>query len=323
MSCREKKRIRQAAGSALFLAGLILLLSFTSYLVLPKNNLEAFGMTDVTANGILGEPDDSIDVLVLGDSEAFCHISPMEMWQRQGFTSYVCGTSSQYLYWSDTFLRQAFQNQKPKVVILETNAIYRDLSRKDTLVNRLENWFPVFRYHNRWKSIRSGGFLSPVEYTWTDDYKGFAYNNTVDPAVSTDHMTPTEEAASIQPLNQWMVHSMARFCQENGAVFLLVSTPSTLNWNYAKHNGVQQLADTLGVSYIDMNLMTQEIPIDWSTDTRDKGDHLNYAGAVKVSTWLGQYLQEQYQLPDHRQDEAYARWNQALERYRNGVGASS
>ena len=315
-----KKGIRKAAGSVVFLAGLCALLIFVSYLFLPKNNMAEFGMDEVTANGILGEKENSIDVLVVGDSESYSAISPMEMWAQQGFTSYVCGTSGQYLYLSDTFLKRAFEKQQPKVVILETDAIYRDVTFGGSFMNRLENLFSVFRYHNRWKSIGPGELFSSVEYTWTDDYKGYSYNAAVDAGKNEEHMNPTDHVAEIKELNEEYVAGMAQFCKDNGAVFLLVSTPSTVNWNYERHNGVQQLADKYGIPYIDLNLMKEEVPIDWTTDTRDKGDHLNHSGAVKVSAWLGKYLKEQYSLPDHRNDSAYAKWTEALDRYKKAVG---
>ena len=39
-----------------------------------------------------------------------------------------------------------------------------------------------------------------------------------------------------------------------------------------------------------------------------------------VLTEYGKYLKEQYSLPDHRNDSAYAKWNEALDRYKKAVG---
>ena len=83
-----------------------------------------------------------------------------------------------------------------------------------------------------------------------------------------------------------------------------------------RHNRVQKLADKLGATYIDMNLLADEIPIDWSVDSYDAGDHLNYTGAVKATAYLGKYLSEAG-LPDRRSDEALAaEWNENLEEFR-------
>ena len=46
---------------------------------------------------------------------------------------------------------------------------------------------------------------------------------------------------------------------------------------YAKDNSL---------TYIDMNLMLDELGIDWSLDSLDKGDHLNLSGAYKFQIIL-------------------------------------
>ena len=48
---------------------------------------------------------------------------------------------------------------------------------------------------------------------------------------------------------------------------------------------------------------------------RDKGDHLNASGAERVSIYLAAYLKENYDLPDHRGEEAYASYTQMEKQY--------
>jgi len=57
---------------------------YGSRIVEPKDNLGQFGMKDVSANGILSERKDSIDVLFLGDSLVYSSISPMAMYEKEG-----------------------------------------------------------------------------------------------------------------------------------------------------------------------------------------------------------------------------------------------
>ena len=68
------------------------------------------------------------------------------------------------------------------------------------------------------------------------------------------------------------------------------------------------LLDDLGIDFIDMNLLTEEIPIDWNHDTRDKGDHLNYKGACKVTTYLASYLNNTGLFTSHKEDPEFSDW---------------
>lgn len=102
-----------------------------------------------------------------------------------------------------------------------------------------------------------------------------------------------------------------------------MSAPTVANWDMAKHNGIQAFADELGVEYLDLNLLNNAVGIDWSTDTRDKGDHVNLAGAIKVTRYVGWYLSKRYHLPDRRKDEAYASWNDSLKRYKKYLASLS
>lgn len=305
-----KKKILSCLG---FLGILAVILAGLSHLFRPKNNREDFGMGEMKANGILTEAENSIDVVAVGDSECALAVSPMVLWQEEGITSYNCGTTGQYLYEAYSYLRQAFRRQEIQVVLLETNMIFRECEAEDWLFSKAEDWLPVLRYHDRWKSLRAED-LGPVAYTWTDDYKGWLLYRQAEPYCGGEYMIPTEDEKWVSDVNQACLAEIVSLCDREGASLILVSTPSPVNWNYESHNAVQTLADRWDIPYLDLNL-TEEINIDWQTETKDGGDHMNCFGAAKVSSWLASYLAGEYDLPDHRDDGAYAGWDQALAVY--------
>lgn len=302
-----------------FTLGLAVLFTVTSLVFSPKSNSPSSGMEEVSANGILGEKENTIDALIIGDSESYSSISPLHIWGQTGYTSYVCGSAGQTLDYSETLLSRALETQNPKYVFLETDAIYRDLSAQNVMLSSLTGQFDVFRYHNRWKTLSLSDFVQQINFSWTDKYKGFILNNTSVPSKAVNHMKRTNAIQQISAINSQYVERIKSICDENGIKLVLLSTPSTVNWNYERHNGVQQLADDLGCEYIDLNLKNNTLKIDWETDTRDAGDHLNYKGAVKVSDYLAEYLKSSRKLSDHRGDKLYELWAEANKAYETEV----
>lgn len=302
-----------------FLLILLALMGLVSFGFAPKNNTPEGDIDNVKANGILGEKSDSIDVLIVGDSESYTAVTPMQMWNEQGFTSYICGTSAQKLPFTLQFIERGFRSQSPKVVVLETNEIFRKYSLSDYILSRTENYLPIFSFHDRWKTMKWSELFSKASFTWTDTFKGYRYNTEIQEADTSSYMKYTDAIQEIPSSNLKCLKQIQKICEDNNAKLLLVSIPSTRNWNYKRHNAIQKYAEENGLAYIDMNLMNEEISIDWKKDTRDKGDHLNYYGAVKVSGYLGKYLKEEYKLSDHRNDKEYARWNADYEKYRMSV----
>lgn len=286
-----------------------------------ENNQKEFGQVSEAANGIFGEPGRSLDAIFIGDSEAYSSFSPLQMWEEHGFTSYVSATSGQRLTYGYRLLEKALRSQKPKVVVFETNSIYSPIKPDDAVLSLFQNKLPVFEYHDRWKSLDAQDFLGKPSATWSDPLKGFVVNRGVNPADAVNHMTPSSEALPVDVANRQYITAMVEACRANGATPVFVSTPSTVNWNTAKHNGMSELARELGVDYYDLNEGPDKVPIDWSTDTHDKGDHLNFDGATKVSAYMGKLLSEKYGLPDHRSDSAFDRWNASLERYKQQIAS--
>ena len=307
-------KIKRLLGNAIFLLGLLLLINLASIIFQPQNNSAAAGMEDITANGILGEPEQTIDVLFLSDSVGYCSIIPLQIWRDYGITSYVCGTPAQPLYYSVEFFEKALKTQSPKVVVLETMPIFKEFEERDAFKNKIEQYFPIFRYHDRWKNTES--FFSQemtlnIDYDYIVPDKGYRCFTTVDEPVSDGQFEMIPDVAWISEECKEAVAEIKKICDSNGARLVLFGAPNVFTWSPDRYNAVAYLAMDLGVPYYEMNFMREDVPIDWNTDAFDNGEHLNVWGAQKVTAFLGEYLNDLGIFEDKRTNKEYEVWNEA------------
>lgn len=214
-------------------------------------------------------------------------------------------------------LKTALKTQSPKVVILETNTLfrYRGIVKgaKASLSASFKYYFPLFRYHNGWKLP----FLE--EAASEEEYKGFPIRSTVRSYDGGKYMNKTKDKEEISTFVQIYMDKILEICKKEGIELILVSAPSPKNYNYKRHNAIVDYAKEKGITYLNLNLKQDELQMNWQTDSLDKGDHLNVSGAHKVTEYLGNYLKEHYDLKDHRTQETYQDWNMEAIEYNEKV----
>ncbi len=304
-------------GSVLSLIAIsLLLLLGLSVFFQPKDTSEEAGMIDASAHAIMAEPTGTIDVLFIGDSEAYSSISPLQLWGEHGITSYVCSAASIRLPYANQLLQSATQDQQPDVVVFETNMFFTVFSVDDLMTKELEGLLPIVRFHNRWKNITSENPFKAPEYSWTDDLKGFRISTTVsgddDPMIVGETRT---RSLCISATGRLYLSQMVDYCRTIGATPVFLSAPTLINWAPERHASIQAVADELGVTFIDLNAAPDKVEIDWDTETRDGGDHVNLTGAQKTTAHIGDWLSSTFELEDHRGDASYQRWQTLYESY--------
>ena len=304
-----KNTMKSIGRVALFLAILVVLLEITNKVFDPGYWFPSGWIQDRTARNaqISLEKEGTLDVLNVGDSESLSAIIPMELWHDQGITCFNCGCDGMRLPECYTTLRTAFKKQNPKVLLLETGLLYRLDFDQDYQALVAENFYYYFyglRYHNMWKSFANRKGIRAY-------FKGYVVNNRIGPYEGPeDYMIKTTEADQVTARNKRFFKAIMNLCEREGVEVILYSVPAPVNYNSYIHNGIQMLADEYGLKYIDFNMNWKEIGIDWSTDSQDGGDHLNRNGGLKLSSWLGTYLMDTYDLPDHRSEpETAEEWN--------------
>lgn len=295
-----------------FICAVFTIIGVLSVMVNPDNTGAGVDKFDKVVIDADSENENSIDVVVIGDSEAYRSIIPPEMYRKYGFTSYVAASPAQKTYQSYDMLEAILERQKPRVCILEPNVLFRDYSIVSSVWPRFERTFPIFKYHNAWKGV----FDSDYKYDDLsfDSFKGYRYIDSVKATKNVNYMVQTDSTEPISTSNTNDFRRIYELCKKNDIKLLVLRTPSIKNWNYAKYDAVRQLTEKYKVKFIDLN-MDDSIGIDWTQDTYDKGDHLNYSGAEKVTNFLGAYLDKRYDLPDHRGDKEYASWEKSVEKY--------
>ena len=133
-------------------------------------------------------------------------------------------------------------------------------------------------------------------------------------------MKINETAKNISGDNKKHLKEIKAYCDKNNSKLILYNSPAPANWNYDKHNGIEKLAKSLEIEYIDLNLKVDELKINWKKDSQEtRGEHLNYTGAIKVTNYIGNYLKNNHELPDHRQDENYKSWNEAYANFQKEI----
>ena len=83
-----------------------------------------------------------------------------------------------------------------------------------------------------------------------------------------------------------------------------------------KFNTAMDMVKERGYTVINFNTpeMYEELDIDWDHDFYNS-KHVNYIGAEKYTSWLSEYIKENYDLEDHRGDSRYESWETAYEAY--------
>ena len=136
--------------SLLFFFTFFCLMSWSFRLVKPKTYTTESGVEsrDIHAVNVLSEPAQTLQVLFLGDSEIQTGVLPMELWNTNGITSYICGQSGQRTMESYFWLKEVLKTQTPQLVVLETDQFYhcRDIQTelKHVIKNTAHYYFPVF-----------------------------------------------------------------------------------------------------------------------------------------------------------------------------------
>lgn len=314
---------------------IILLTAFTvaalglfQMLVMPKFQ------TELLEGGLIAdyyqEDTKDHDVLFVGDCEVYEDFSPITLWEKYGITSYIRGSAQQLIWQSYYLLEDTLRYEKPDVVIfnvlsmkygepqhepynrMSLDAMPLSLTKLRAIRASMlddEEWFsyifPLLRYHSRWSELGAEDF----QYLFTRrpvSHNGYLMRVDVKPVTTIPTGKPLADYQFSENSYAYL-DKMTALCKANDIDLILVKSPSIYPYWYEEWDEqIVEYAAENDLLYVNTLDYTEEIGIDYNTDTYDAGLHMNLSGAEKMSDYFGRILAEDYGLEDRRSDTALA-----------------
>ena len=333
-------RVKNICRIILFCLCVLVLVSTATVLLKPKRLEMPYDNTK-KERGFYAEPKNSLDIVFVGSSQLFSTIIPDILWEEYGITSYVFGGNEQTFSISYYYIMEALKYQKPKAIVLETafcnwgeaprEAVVRinfdDMrwgkAKISGIINNVtpNEWqyyfFELSKYHSRWSTLSSTDFQLKEAYCDQNLYKGWSFYGEGDTSKDYSVNDVVLNCTEIKELNvvamQWL-DKIIDLCEKNEVELVLLKTPNNGKiidpfveegardevFGMPYYNKLAEIAQEKDILFLNMNLiMAGE-------------NHNNQACAQKATLFFGEWIEQQIELEDKRNNSNYAYWDNAL-----------
>ena len=315
------------------------------YVVFQSLTYMMRGNNGDTIRGLYTEPENTIDVLCVGPSSVYEYFTPLKAYHDYGFTSYDFGAGGIDAELYPYLIKEALKTQSPQVILAdvrkllsaehdeEIGAYFRNGSDAMKLsLNRIEGIHYFCEKNNIPDKNALNTYLDIIFYHANYDRLGekntWGYIDNVEPDKKKGSITPrpyvhfydtpdadTDEVSELSKMTTDILTDIINVCKDNGIELVLTASPYIINEKLQKElNAMGAFAEENGIPFLDFNGKYNLIPVDFHCDFRNSR-HFNVLGMEKYTEFICQYLDEKYNLPDHRLDESYSGWNENADWY--------
>lgn len=288
---------------------------------------------------LYSEPDNSLDVIIVGSSHVNSGYIPNILWQENNAAACNVFSWSQPIWVSYHYIKEALRSQSPKVVVLDlfgatyghsyivpeeidktsyANSFQMDLSLNFfemlTTVERCgidlrnyEDFLNIPRYHTRWKQF-SLNMLSYNPHKMKDPLKGYGLGLATAPfeiasAQDTEPQVPYEYCVEY-------LDKIVDLCKKEDIKLIFTLTPYVYGEQEPPiYSWLSQYAKQNNIVFLNYNGADGDrVGFDAATDLQDMG-HVNLYGAQKITNDLSDYLKKNFDFGTKEQHSNYVQLN--------------
>lgn len=317
----------------------ILFIIITIYLFIKLDNIFTYKSTADEQLFSYYKNKSDLDVLFVGTSQMFNGIIPIQLWKDFGITSYSRAKDAQFYKVSYYIIQEAVRIKKPKIIVMDMLYLshLQDLASGSKQINWMKisydkykgfkdifpnesfiNFFSYNYYHTRWKNLQSIDFYTDLKYVslgyliapriwWINPIQAFD---------TSEYTTPLDKLGEDTII---YANKIVELCKKNNISIIFVKFPQTLNTLIESRNNLfDDFCKKNNYNFIDFNKLIDVIGIDFTKDFYD-GYHLNRYGAEKITSYMGNYLINNFNIADKRNMIEYKDWNKEYEVYKRVI----
>ncbi len=289
-----------------------------------------------TINYFYDEPADSLDIMYLGSSNAYNHFNAVLAFHEYGFTTGLLSSDSQPFTAIKYLLEESRKAQNPKLYVIDisianniksneggirkvtdelkpslnkikatTNILkYSDIPKEDYI----NYYFTFILYHDLWKQYKKDlGELSIL-------FKGHLLSSQTVTIEPQEQFEWNDEIGDLTKDQKEVIYDLIEYIKSNKLNVLFVVSPRTYFEEDLKElNAIINIIEKEKLSVLNFNKL-EDLNINYETDYFNYA-HLNAYGAKKFTLYFSDCLKKNFELPDHRNDDRYASWNETYDRY--------
>jgi hypothetical protein len=242
-------------------------------------------------------------------------------------------------------VKEFVERQHPKVVLIDYRRYTYIMNRANALeiryvadgmpfsLNKIEAAINMRKYVNEGKSPAAFNYISGIfelHLNWKNNYfrddllpkRSDTKGNILQLATLSQMpiIENTTGPATPLPINEDLKVMLADLCdylEEENINAVFVALPGEINEDSkGRMISVEEYLDERGFPYINMFEEAHAAGFDYAADFQDM-THVNNLGREKVVKYLGKYVKEHYDIPDHRADPGFESWDLAYQSYEN------
>lgn len=349
---RRKNRTRITAVITMIVAVMISVIFLQYFLCIPT------GFDENRVVMLHKEPENSVDVLLIGSSATYAGFASAYAYEKYGFTSYPYALGGATCTMWKPALMDALRTQQPKLVVVDVfgggydhelissrkNQVYtimthyplsaekvalaKELSGNIERTSAASLLFPILQYHlNMVPNLRNIRTRIRAEAYGPSPMKGFETRPRTHKLAPIHESAFSSQAEELDSDAERIIRDFIDYCKTNDIQVLFVKYPLVLKRNEPEEihvsfraNRILEIAEENGFPVLNMQKGFREIGLNEKEDFYNHG-HPNVKGQQKITDYLGRYLQEEMEIgPSELNTEERDNWDKSVRYYHALVG---